>query len=92
MGVGVEVAVGLREVDLDDVVGRAGRQRGALPGVDHVVRRRHDGRQAADVVERVVEGVEGLDVGHGAAEANNALRRAVARQALLYRRKPKSVV
>ena len=43
MGVLVEVAVGLRQVDLDDVVGRAGRQGGALLRVDHVVRRRHDG-------------------------------------------------
>ena len=64
MRVHVEVAVGLREVDLDDVVGRAGRQRGALLRVDDVVRRRHDGLQAADAVEGVMEGVEGLDVGH----------------------------
>ena len=47
------------EVDLDGVVRRAGGQRGALLRVDHVVRRRHDGPQAADAVERVVEGVQG---------------------------------
>ncbi len=64
MGVDVEVAVGLREVDLDRVVGRLGRQRGALLRVDDVVRRRHDGLQAADAIERVMECVEGLDVGH----------------------------
>ena len=64
VGVRVEVAVGLREVDLDDVVRRLGRQRGALLRVDDVVGRRDDGLQAADVVEGVVEGVEGLDVGH----------------------------
>ena len=93
MDVGVEVAVRARQVDLDDVVGRAGGQTVAQLVVDHVVGRRDDGRQAADAVERVVEGVERLDVGHGAAEANNVPpppRRSG--QALLYRRKPKSVV
>ena len=62
--VGVRVAVGLRQVDLDDVVRRAGEQVGALGGVDDVVRRRDDVLQAADAVEVVVEGAEGLDFGH----------------------------
>jgi hypothetical protein len=75
VGVGVEVAVGFGQVDFHDVVRRAGGQTGAQLGVDHVVGRRHDGLQAADAVERVVEGVEGLDVCHGAAEANNASAR-----------------
>ena len=63
-GVGVRV-VALREVDLDDVVGRARDERGALVGVDHVVGRRDDRLQPADAVAVVVEGSEGLDVGHG---------------------------
>src|SRR3712207_7656193 len=45
----------LRQVDLDDVVRRACREVGPLLRVDDVVGRRHDGRQAADAVERVVE-------------------------------------
>ena len=64
VGVRVEVAVGPGQVDLDDVVRRAGGQRGSLLRVDHVVGRRHDGRQAADVVEGVVDCLQGLDVGH----------------------------
>ena len=46
-----------------------------------------------DVIEGVMDCLQGLDVGHGSAEANNAPGRPVTRpRALLYRRKPKSVV
>ena len=69
-GVGVGVALGAREVDLDDVVRRAGDELGALRLVDDVVRRRGDGLEAADGREVVVEGAEGLDVGHEAAQAS----------------------
>ena len=66
-GVGVRV-VALREVDLDDVVGRLSEQLGALLGVDHVVGRGDDGLEAADAVAVVVECLEGADVGHVADE------------------------
>ena len=65
-GVRVRVAVGARQVDLDDVVRRARDQLGALRVVDDVVRRSRQGLEAAGGVEVVVEGAEGLDVGHGA--------------------------
>src|SRR6185436_14910889 len=60
-------ACGLRigKVDPDDVVRRAGGERRTLLGVDHVVRRRDDGLQRADLRRIVVQGAERLDVGHG---------------------------
>jgi hypothetical protein len=56
--------VGLRQVDRDCVVGRACDQLGPHRGVDHVVGRRDDVLQRPDRVEVVVQGVEGLNVGH----------------------------
>jgi hypothetical protein len=44
--------------------GRPPRRAAPLLGVDDVVGRRDDGLEAADAVDRVVEGVEGLNVGH----------------------------
>ena len=66
-GVLVGVAAGrvLGQVDRDDVVRGAGEQRGALLAVDHVVRRRGDGLQAAGAAEVVVERLQGRDPGHG---------------------------
>ena len=49
--------------------GRAGRQLGALLGVDHVVGRRDDVLEAAVLPEVVVQRAQGLDLGHGGAEA-----------------------
>ncbi len=45
--------------------GEAASSVGPLLGVDHVVRRRDDGLQAAGALRVVVQGGEGLDVGHG---------------------------
>ena len=84
-GVRVRVAVGAREVDLDDVVRRARDQLGALRVVDDVVGRRRQGLQVAGGVEVVVEGAEGLDVGHRGGEAS-------ARGAPYRRTTPKSAV
>ena len=53
------LAVGLRQVDRDRVVGRALQQLGPLRGVDHVIGRSRDVLQRADRVEVVVQGVEG---------------------------------
>ena len=65
-GVVVGVAAGaiLRQVDRDDVVGRAGEQPLALLGIDHVVGRRDDRRQAPGAIEVVVERWQGRDIGH----------------------------
>jgi hypothetical protein len=66
---GVRVRIALErilwQVDLDDVVRRAGDQLRALVGVDDVVRGRDHGGQATRAVEVVAEGVKGSDVGHG---------------------------
>ena len=65
MGVGVFALTAPGEVDLDDVVGGAAQQLLPLGVVDHVVGRRRDVLQGADTGEVVVEGLQGLDVGHG---------------------------
>ena len=72
VGVALGVAVGVgrverfRQVDRDRVVGRARQQPRPLGGVDHVVGRRRDRVQRADLVEVVVERVERAHVGHRA--------------------------
>jgi hypothetical protein len=63
----IAAVLGLRQVEGDDVVGRARRQRGALLGIDDVVGRGGDVPQRADAVEVVVQGAKRLDVGHGGA-------------------------
>jgi hypothetical protein len=59
----------LRQVDLHHVVRRAPQQPGTLLGVDDVVGRRDDELEAADLLQVVVEGVQGRDVGHGGGES-----------------------
>ena len=65
------VGVGLpaRQVDVDDVEGRAGEQGGALLDVDDVVGRSDEVLERPGHAEVVVEGAEGLEVGHLAADA-----------------------
>jgi hypothetical protein len=66
LGVEVPVAAarGDREVDLDDVQRAALDELGALGFVDDVVGGRCHGVERADGAEVVVEGAQGLDLGH----------------------------
>jgi hypothetical protein len=75
-GVGVAALLpGLRQVDADDVVRRALGQRGALLGVDDVVRRGDDSLQRADLRGVVVQGAQRLHVGHGGVRPYRSPRR-----------------
>ena len=85
VGVGILALAGLRKVDLDHVEGRAAQQLGPLRGVDDVVGRRGDVLQRADPGEVVVQGGEGLDVGHGAGNATSRLGRVGAWRSLVAR-------
>ena len=67
----VLVRLALGQVDRDDVEGGARDQGGALAGVDHVVGRGDDVGEGADDGGVVVEGAQGLDVGHGGAEGSS---------------------
>ena len=57
------------EVDPDHVIWRLRLELGALRRVDHVVWRRDDVLKAPGLLEVVVQGAEGLDLCHPAAEA-----------------------
>jgi hypothetical protein len=66
LGIGVPPArPTLGQVDAHDVVGRAIGELPALLGVDDVVGRRRDVAKRADLCQVVVQGAQGLDVGHG---------------------------
>ena len=56
-----------RQVDPDDVVGRAGLELGPLLGVDHVVGRGDDVLEAAGSVQVVVQRPQRFDIGHAGA-------------------------
>ena len=59
-------AVGIaREVELDDVVGIAPGELGALLVVDHVIRRRDHLRERTHLAEVVMERSKWTDLGHG---------------------------
>ncbi len=62
-GLGVWI-IAPREVDAHDVVRGASLELGPLLIVDHVIRRRDDGLQAAGLLEVVVKGSERLDLRH----------------------------
>ena len=70
VGIAARVAVGIggverfRQVDRDRVVGRALQQRLALGRVDHVIRRRRDRIQRADLPEVVVQRLERKHLRH----------------------------
>src|SRR4029450_3374466 len=64
--------VSLGQVDVDDVVRRAGGEPGPLPGADDVVGRCDQVAQRPRRAQVVVERAQGLDLGHRRRQATTA--------------------